>query len=66
MNAAIEEEVRNCPKCAMYQNKQSREPLVPTITPEIPYGEVGCDLFEFEQKKIPYDSGLPFQILRRN
>lgn len=51
MNAAIEEEVRNCPKCAMYQNKQSREPLVPTITPEIPYGEVGCDLFEFEQKK---------------
>lgn len=29
----------------------SREPLVPTITPEIPYGEVGCDLFEFEQKK---------------
>lgn len=35
----------------MYQNKQSREPLVPTITPEIPYGEVGCDLFEFIQKK---------------
>ncbi|XP_062601689.1 uncharacterized protein K02A2.6-like [Saccostrea cucullata] len=51
MNTAIEEEVRNCSKCATYQNKQSREPLHPTNTPKIPYGEVGCDLFDFEQKK---------------
>ena len=51
MNTAIEEEVRNCSKCAMYPNKQSREPLKPTSPPKIPYGEVGCDLFDFEQKK---------------
>jgi hypothetical protein len=38
-------------KCATYQNKQSHEPLKPTTTPEIPYDKVGCDLFDFEQKK---------------
>ena len=35
----------------MYPNKQSIEPLKPTLHPEIPYGEVGCDLLNFEQKK---------------
>jgi hypothetical protein len=44
MNTAIEEEVRNRLKYATYQNKQSHEPT----TPEIPCGEVGCDLFDFE------------------
>lgn len=51
MNTAIEKVVMNCPNRAMYQNKQSPEPLVPTIIPEIHYGEVGCNLFELEQKK---------------
>jgi transposase InsO family protein len=31
--------------------KQSHEPLKPITTPEIPYGEVGCHLFDFKQKK---------------
>ena len=52
MNAAIENEVRNCSKCAQYQNKQTHEPLKPTITPDLPYSEVGCDLFDFDGK--PY------------
>ena len=51
MNTAIKEEVRNFSKCAMYPNKQSREPLRPTSPPEIPFEEIGCDLFDFEQKK---------------
>ncbi|XP_061173599.1 uncharacterized protein LOC133182768 [Saccostrea echinata] len=51
MNTAIEEEVRNCSKCAIYQNKQSRDPFKPTNTPDIPYGEVWCDLFDFKQMK---------------
>ena len=51
MNTAIKEEFRNFSKCAMYPNKQSREPLKPTSPPEIPFEEIGCDLFDFEQKK---------------
>jgi hypothetical protein len=51
MNTTIEEEIRNSSKCATYQHKQSYEPLKPTTTHEIPYDEVGCNLFDFEQKK---------------
>ena len=39
MNTA--KEVRNCSKCSMHPNKQSREQLKPTSPPEITYGEVG-------------------------
>ena len=52
ISAVIEEMVRNCSKCADFQNKLPRQPLKPTETPELPFEEVASDLFEFEGK--PY------------
>ncbi|XP_048775461.1 uncharacterized protein K02A2.6-like [Ostrea edulis] len=51
MNSQIEETVRNCSKCATFQNKQTPEPLKPSPVPELPYQVVGCDLFDFQSKK---------------
>ena len=48
LNADIENLVRNCSKCAEYQKKQPAEPLEPTQMPELPYQEVGTDIFDFE------------------
>lgn len=48
MSAQIEEVVRNCSKCADFQNKLPRHSLKPTETPELPFEEVASDLFEFE------------------
>ena len=50
MNLDIEKTVKNCSKCAEFQRKQSSEPLMPSQTPELPFYEVGTDLFEFECK----------------
>ena len=50
MSAEIEEVVRNCSKCADFQNKLPRHPLKPTETPEFPFEKVASDLFEFEGK----------------
>ena len=50
MNSDIEETVKNCTKCAEFQRKQPSEPLMPSQTPELPFSEVGTDLFEFECK----------------
>ncbi|XP_014673365.1 PREDICTED: uncharacterized protein K02A2.6-like [Priapulus caudatus] len=51
MNSAIEDTVQNCRKCAEYQNKQRAEPLMLTVTPDLPYTMVGCDLFDFQLSK---------------
>ena len=51
MNSEIEETIRNCSKCAEVQNAQPAEPLNPTSCPDLPYSEVGCDLFYFEAKQ---------------
>ena len=50
MNSEIEETVRNCSKCAEVQNAQPAEPINPTPCADLPYSEVGCDLFYFEAK----------------
>lgn len=46
MSAENEEVVRNCSKCADFQNKLPRHPLKTTETPELPFEEVALDLFE--------------------
>ncbi|XP_062574568.1 uncharacterized protein K02A2.6-like [Saccostrea cucullata] len=51
MNSEIEQLVKDCEKCATFQNKQPPEPLNPTPVPDLPYAVVGCDLFDFESKK---------------
>lgn len=48
MGAQIEEQVRNCERCAEIQNKQPREPLRPTKLPKLPFAELSADIFEFE------------------
>ena len=50
MNSDIEETIQNCTKCATFQSKQPSEPLMPSPTPELPFSEVGTDLFEFESR----------------
>ncbi|XP_048237107.1 uncharacterized protein K02A2.6-like [Haliotis rufescens] len=51
MNADIENIIRDCHKCAVFPNKQQSEPLMPTPPPDLPYQEVGCDLFDFQNRK---------------
>ena len=48
MNNDIEETIRNCEKCAEFQNKQTSEPLKPTPLPEFPFAEISVDIFEFQ------------------
>ena len=50
MNAQIEDTVRRCDRCAEYQNRLPPEPLMPTPVPDLPFIEVGIDLFHFESK----------------
>ena len=53
MNSEIENYkmyVQDCALCASYQNQQSAEPLRPTMTPDLPFSLVGCDLFDFQSK----------------
>lgn len=50
MNAQIEEVVKNCSTCAEFQNKLPKLPMKPTETPELPFEQVGSDIFEFEGK----------------
>lgn len=51
MNSQIEQLVKDCEKCATFQNSQPPESLKPTPVPDLPYAVVGCDLFDFESKK---------------
>ncbi|XP_013412201.1 uncharacterized protein K02A2.6-like [Lingula anatina] len=51
MNMEIENMVRDCIKCSEYQNRLPAEPLKPTVPPDLPYTEVGCDIFDFGAKK---------------
>jgi hypothetical protein len=50
MNSDIEEAVKNCTKCAQFQNKLPHEPLIPTPPPDLPFVEVGSDLFTIGSK----------------
>ena len=44
MNSDIDETVKNCTKCAVFQRKQPSEPLIPTETSGLPFMMVGTDL----------------------
>ncbi|RXN02293.1 putative protein K02A2.6-like protein [Labeo rohita] len=48
MSAKIEEMIKNCSKCADFQNRLPRELFKPTETADLPFEEVASDLFEFE------------------
>lgn len=48
MSSETEQMVKNCGKCADFQNRLPRQPLKPTETPDLPFEEVASDLFEFE------------------
>lgn len=50
MSTQIDHLIDDCPECATYQNKQKKETLRPTKTPERPWAELGSDLFEFQGK----------------
>ena len=50
MDSHIEETIKNCAECATFQRKQPSEPLTPSATPELPFSEVGTDLFKFESR----------------
>lgn len=59
MNGEIEENIKNCSKCAEFQRKPSAEPLLPSPVPDLPFAEVGTDIFDFHgEKKLPFDSRL--------
>ena len=64
MNSDIEKTVRDCNQCAEYQNQQPAEPLKPTMTPDLPYSMVGCDLFVCLFDLILYVTPTIFQLNR--
>lgn len=47
MNQHIERLVQDCAECNTYQNKQPAEPMKATNIPELPWIELGSDLFEW-------------------
>jgi len=51
MNSDIDTLISNCSVCAEHQNQQPAEPLKPTLTPDLPYNTVGCDVFQFQSEK---------------
>ena len=46
----IENLVRNCESCNVYQNEQVQEPLTQHEIPDRPWEKPGIDLFEFRNK----------------
>jgi transposase InsO family protein len=50
MHSDIEQAVKDCSKCAEFQNNQPKEPMKPTETPDLPFMEVGTDIFELDSK----------------
>jgi transposase InsO family protein len=46
----IENFVRNCETCNVYQNKQVKEPLTQHKIPDRPWEKLGVDMFEFRNK----------------
>lgn len=50
VSAEIEDIVRNCSKCAEFQNRLPRLQHKPTVTPELPFEQVASDIFDWEGK----------------
>lgn len=47
MNRDIDEYVSQCPTCATYRPKNTKEPLIPHQVPERPWSKLGMDIFTF-------------------
>nr|XP_022322992.1 uncharacterized protein K02A2.6-like [Crassostrea virginica] len=63
MNSQIEQLVKDCDKCATFQNKQSPESLRPTPVPDLPYAIVALKCIFGTQgipKEIRSDNGPQF------
>ena len=52
MSSDIENYVRNCETCNVYQNEQQKEPLMPHDAPNRPWEKLGVDLFEYRNKNF--------------
>ena len=50
MNVDKERTVQNCNKWAAFQNKLPKETLKSTLTPDLPFAEVGTAIFERDSK----------------
>lgn len=48
MNRSIEEMVKDCHDCNIYQNAQHSEQMQPRKLPNLPWSELASDLFEWE------------------
>ena len=57
INSEIKDKIKNCSKCADYNRNPPAEPLLPTPVPEpllptpvpdLPYAQVGTDIFTFQ------------------
>lgn len=52
MSNAIEEKVKNCPRCLTFQSSNTKEPLLSHKIPDRPWAKVGSDLFILNGKII--------------
>ena len=51
MSEQITNLVKDCHLCNTIQNRQHAEPLKPTDLPDLPWNELACDIFDFEQQQ---------------
>ena len=51
MSEQITNLVQDCHLCNTIQNRQHAEPLKPTNLPDLPWNELACDIFDFEQQQ---------------
>lgn len=50
MTNAIKEKILKCIICLKYRNKNQKQPLLPHEVPNLPWQNIGSDLFEYEGK----------------
>ncbi|XP_045170972.2 uncharacterized protein K02A2.6-like [Mercenaria mercenaria] len=56
MTKQIKEHVLACPICVKYRAANSKEPLLPHDIPELPWQNVECDLFTFNDEQYRVDA----------
>ena len=48
MSQQVQNMVEDCPTCNTYQNQQHKEPMKPSKIPDLPWSEVGSDIFDWK------------------